>query len=178
MDVSIETQTLRRGIYRIPVYTASVDIDGTLTPPRLSETGTDVVYRWDEALLSIPITDARSIREPVRITIGDAVADFSPGGERITGLGRQLIVPLSDLGIQSLEDEVDFSITFRISGTENLQFLPFGDVTTVEVQADWPSPSFMGGYLPDSRSIDPNGFNASWSVLNVGRGPSACIRPA
>ena len=176
IDVVAETEILKRGIYEIPVYTAAIEITGVLAPPQTGEIANDVLSRWDDALLSIPIGDARSIREPVRITIGNTTADFSPGGERIAGLGPQLVIPLSALSVASFVEGLDFSIDFRIGGTEQLRFLPFADVTRVNLQADWPSPSFVGGFLPDTRGISPNDFTASWSVLNLGRGYASTWR--
>lgn len=177
VDVVAATQTLRRGIYDVPVYTAEVTISGVLDPLQNADVGEYVRIHWDEALLSIPISDPRSIREPVRITIGDETAELSAGGERIAGFGRQLVVPLAKLGIDSFAEALEFSIAFRIGGTRNLTFLPFGDETTVNVQADWPSPGFMGGFLPDSRAISESGFDATWNVLSLGRGyPSSWRR--
>ena len=33
----------------------------------------------------------------------------------------------------------------------------------------WPSPSFVGAYLPERRDIDATGFSAEWNVLHLGR---------
>lgn len=175
VDIVAETQTLTRGIYEIPVYTASVRISGSLSPPAVVDASPNP--RWEEALLSVPVSDPRSIREPVRITVGETTADFAAGGERVAGLGPQLAVPLSALGVEALDEVIEFELAFRIGGTAKLNFLPFGDTTTVNLQADWPSPSFGGGYLPDTRSVSSSGFDASWSVLSLGRGyPSAWSR--
>jgi inner membrane protein len=175
VDIVAETEILRRGIYEIPVYTATVEISGSLPPPPAADENTDVL--WDDALLSLPVTDARSIREPVRITIRGTTAEFASGGERVSGLGSQLVVPLSELGIQRFDETLDFTLSFRIGGTAKLMFLPFGDVTTVNLRADWPSPSFGGHFLPGSRNVSDSGFDASWSVLSLGRGyPSSWYR--
>lgn len=168
--VSTETQILRRGIYEIPVYTATVEISGALTLPNADALADDATTHWEDAALSIPIGDARSIREPVSIAVGAASTEFAPAGERIPGLGGQLEVSLRALGIQSRDDPLRFAITLRIGGSGGIAFLPFGGVTRVDLQSDWPSPSFHGGFLPDTRSVDTNGFNASWRVLDLGRG--------
>ncbi len=175
VDVVAESQALTRGIYEIPIYTASVRMSGSLAAPAGFDGSSSP--RWDDALLSVPVSDPRSIREPVTITVGDTTAEFAAGGERVAGLGPQLVVPMSELGIEALDGEIEFEMAFRIGGTAKLMFLPFGDSTTVTLQADWPSPSFGGGYLPDTRSVSSSGFDASWSVLSLGRGyPSVWSR--
>ena len=170
IDVVANTQTLNRGIYEVPVYTADVVVSGSFSPLPPGESDEDLVMRWDEAILSIPISDPRSIREPVRIIAGNESASFSAGSERVAGFGRQLIVPLSDLGIETITEPLNFEIAFQIGGTRTLKFLPFGDETTVNLQSDWPSPSFLGSFLPDNRSVSETGFEASWNVLDLGRG--------
>ncbi|MET0081327.1 MAG: cell envelope integrity protein CreD, partial [Candidatus Thiodiazotropha lotti] len=50
--------------------------------------------------------------------------------------------------------------------------------THVDIQADWPDPSFFGRYLPSSRVIDAAGFQANWNVSsfssNAAQHISAC----
>ena len=57
-----------------------------------------------------------------------------------------------------------FDITLTLSGTASLKRIPLGEVTTAELRANWPHPSFGGNYLPRSREIDANGFSARWSA--------------
>lgn len=168
VDIVVETEILQRGIYEIPVYTATVDVAGSFSPLPAADDNAGIV--WNDALLSLPVTDARSIREPVTITIGDTTAEFGSGGERIPGLGSQLVVSLSELEIGSFDQEIDFTMSYRIGGTAKLMVLPFGDVTTVTLRADWPSPSFGGHFLPGTRNVGDDGFDASWTVLSLGRG--------
>ena len=44
-----------------------------------------------------------------------------------------------------------------------------GDRTEVLLTSPWPSPSFVGAYLPEQRDIDAKGFSAEWKVLHLGR---------
>src|SRR5262249_16514213 len=48
-------------------------------------------------------------------------------------------------------------------------FLPLGNETTLAMKADWPSPGFIGNFLPAERSIDSTGFNARWTVSSLAR---------
>jgi inner membrane protein len=59
---------------------------------------------------------------------------------------------------------VEFGFELSVNGMESLQFAPVGKNTQVDIQADWPDPSFYGRYLPASRDINNDGFKASWNV--------------
>jgi inner membrane protein len=62
-----------------------------------------------------------------------------------------------------------YALQLNFNGSEGLDFSPLGKVTTVEVQSNWPDPSFDGAFLPDSRQISDSGFTASWKVLHLNR---------
>ena len=50
-----------------------------------------------------------------------------------------------------------------------MRFLPVGQTTIVTIKADWPHPSFQGGYLPVERAITGQGFTARWDIPNLAR---------
>ncbi|MDX1562197.1 MAG: cell envelope integrity protein CreD [Gammaproteobacteria bacterium] len=165
------TQVLKRGIFDVPVYTASLSISGVLEPPAFdSASFPELEPAWSDAVLALPIGDPRSITAPVRITVGDATAEFDAGGERVRGFGPQLIVPLTELGLESFSTPQDFSLELALRGSGSLGFLPLGDSTAVTLASDGPHPSFNGSHLPVERSVNDSGFTASWRVLGLGRG--------
>jgi inner membrane protein len=50
-----------------------------------------------------------------------------------------------------------------------LSVLPLGSTTTAALKSGWPHPSFQGAFLPASRSISADGFEARWQVLELNR---------
>jgi len=83
IDGRLDLQTRRRGIYEVPVFTATLDIAGVLPPPDLedlADTLQEVEFLWNDATILLPLSDARPITEPVRIRIGDREAEFEAGG--------------------------------------------------------------------------------------------------
>jgi inner membrane protein len=48
--------------------------------------------------------------------------------------------------------------------------VPLGKRTEVNMASPWPSPSFMGRYLPTSQTVDKDGFSAKWTISSLGRG--------
>ena len=47
---------------------------------------------------------------------------------------------------------------------ENLEFVPLGKFTEVNMKSSWNNPSFEGAFLPLSREITEDGFTAQWKV--------------
>jgi inner membrane protein len=64
---------------------------------------------------------------------------------------------------------LDFELVLTLNGTNSLKFLPLGDTTSVSMTSTWPSPSFFGNYLPESRVVEEDGFSADWQVSSLGR---------
>ena len=170
IDGEVRTQTRYRGIYEIPVYTAELDISGVLAAPVFSNELPDQQVLWEDAYIALPLSDARPIRQAVELTLADETADFKPGGTRVAGFGPQLSVPLAAFGLETFDEAQAFSFSLTLGGTGLLKFLPLGDTTEVSLSSAWPSPSFVGAYLPETRQVSDSGFDASWQVLNLGRG--------
>ena len=165
-----EVTTRKRGIYAVPVYTAQVRISGRFAAPSTPRAYDDLEILWDQAEISLPISDARSIKEPVRFTTDGASTTFQPGGTRVAGFGPQLVARYAELGRGAPSAPLAFSLDVKLDGSRSLRFLPLGSVTRASMTSNWPSPSFGGAYLPERPpAITANGFTASWHVLDVGR---------
>ena len=166
----LDTEIRYRGIYQVPVYTADLKLSGRFAPPDIARLGIDAGdVNWDEAYLSVAVADARGIKEPMRLRSDAGDGTFEPGGVKVHGFDPQVIVPLPGLGRGDEPSGFQFGFNLKLSGTEKLRFLPVGDRTEVLLASAWPSPSFVGAYLPERRDIDDKGFNAEWKVLHLGR---------
>lgn len=169
----VQVQQRKRGIYEVPVYTTRFAMSGQFAPPSLAELTRDhpdLVPLWDQAAIALPLSDARSVKEPIRLQSGGASTEFHAGGPRVTAFGPQLIGSFADLGLGALATPRPFSLDIVLGGTGAVRFLPLGDVTRVRISSNWPSPKFLGAYLPDQREVTDAGFSATWRVLALGRG--------
>lgn len=164
-----KTKTVVRGIYRIPIYEARIQIKGRFPVPTVATRNGDREYLWDQAAIALPISSSRSIREPVRFTTAGASASFQFGGTRPGAFGPQLVARYADLGLGAPSAPLEFSVDLAIGGSSWLGFLPLGAATRVTATSDWPSPSFRGAYLPEERDVNDEGFTATWRVLDFGR---------
>jgi inner membrane protein len=172
-----DAEQRRRGLYAVPVYTTRLQVAGRFAPVTLASEYADLQIRWEQAVIALPLTDARSVRQPIVLSTGNGTTTFEAGGARVSGFGPLLVAPYAALNLGPLTESQDFSFELVLGGTEGLKFLPLGDETHVAVTSTWPSPSFVGAFLPSERSVDASGFTAEWRVLDLGRGyPSSWRR--
>ncbi|HUD33374.1 MAG TPA: inner membrane CreD family protein, partial [Variovorax sp.] len=61
-------------------------------------------------------------------------------------------------------------VKLALVGTGSLAWTPVGDESTVDIDADWPHPSFAGQFLPVTREVTARGFRAGWRVGSLASG--------
>ena len=171
IDAELDTEVRYRGIYKVPVYTSSMRINGLFAPTDTTDLGLDGAdFDWQRAYIVLPLSDARAIRNAPAIEIAGQTHRFEAGGLLVPGFAPQIVAFLNDtLDEQTRRSAISYSIDLDVSGTETLQFLPLGDSTTVSLRSSWPSLSFGGRHLPETRKVSDAGFNATWRVSSLGR---------
>ncbi len=157
----------RRGIFEVVVYGGTLAVSGTLPAADVRALGLDPDdVAFGDAFLSVALSDTRGIREePVLLWDGARVA-FRPGAGE-SGLGvTGLHAPLATFDPALAHT---FAFTLRLQGTESLSVAPLGASTEAALSSSWPSPSFSGHFLPETRRTGPDGFSAAWRVSSFGR---------
>jgi inner membrane protein len=164
LDIAAEIQTEERyrGIYSVPVYTSVLKIEGNFRlPPYYGiEAARDI--RWRRPFLSLGVGDVRGIREGLSLKWQGKKAMF------LAGSGSPQIPQGVHSDLESLnapdEQTYTFAVDLKLAGTERLNITPVGADTRVSMRSPWPHPSFIGRFLPESRKVDAQGFEAIWSV--------------
>ncbi|MCX6279951.1 MAG: cell envelope integrity protein CreD [Bacteroidetes bacterium] len=159
-----------RGMYETVVYTSDIEIYGTfsdLNPSLPSIQSKDILY--NEAFISIGITDLRGIENGVTINFDTTKYSFNSGVETTdifkSGINTRIQINNQD----SLNHIHDFSINLKLRGSQYLYFTPVGKQTIISISSGWATPSFDGAFLPISREIESTGFSANWKVLHLNR---------
>ena len=162
---TVEPEIRYRGIYQTILYTADLTISGVF--PEADFSGWSVSeedIRWQEAFMAYGITDMRGIKEEVLLTWSDSTLAFESGMQ-----GANVLAP-AGVSTQIVANEPnEFSFSLKLDGNDRLMFIPAGKTTRVNLSSSWPSPSFLGAFLPDDRSISEDGFSASWQILDLNR---------
>tara|TARA_B110000261_G_scaffold141600_1_gene162378 strand:+ start:649 stop:2016 length:1368 start_codon:yes stop_codon:yes gene_type:complete len=157
-----------RGIYEVTVYRSKMKISGIFSHPNFEDWKIPPEeILWEEAYVALGLSDLRGIQEEVALHWGNDIYGFKPGVESDEviqkGISTRILIPPSS------NEPWDFSLDLSINGSTSLSMVPLGKATHVELKSSWPSPSFDGAFLPDERTIDQEGFHASWKVLNLNR---------
>lgn len=167
---ALDTEVRYRGIYKQTLYTAPMDIAGSFILPT-SKNFSDNTTRiyWDQAWLSVGISDLKTIAEALPVRWAGKILDaYKPGAQagNLLGPGFHTAIPLDgeDAGAKQ-----SFSLRLTIRGSQGISFTPVGENTTILVKSAWPSPSFQGNLLPVERSIAEDGFTAKWAISNLTR---------
>lgn len=168
VDAELDPEKRHRGIYDVVVYRGKVEMKGKFKALGRNELGLNDKLIWEQATVVLGVSDLRSIREQVRMTVGERQVAFEPGAPAsdVANVAVNALLPLSEA---DLEQELDFSLFIQLNGSAFLRLVPVGRVTKASVRSTWADPSFQGAFLPDSSTITPEGSSANWTVLHLNR---------
>ena len=157
-----------RGIYETVVYDSDIDIKGNFSVAGY-ETLNDYIYQWDQAYITIGVSDNKGFRDNVELSFNGAVIGAQPGTGQGDLFEKGVSFPLP-LTPEALKDfKGDFSISFGLKGSGSILFTPVGRTTSVALSSDWDAPSFIGTFLPTERDVTDKGFTADWEVTHLNR---------
>ncbi len=193
-NVAVDTDTKHRGIFDVPVYTATADITATFSkPPAAPNLPARAVVDWSAARIVLGFSDLRGGKLDPTATIetpaGRKTVSFAPASEISLGAptsgegetdrrrGSEPAVEgrfglVSTPAAPLLEGGV-LTTRLKFSGAQRIAVMPFAKSTEIAVAGDWGSPSFNGGFLPTGSTVSGGKFTAHWSVPFMARGLAA-----
>ncbi len=161
-DITMEERY--RGIYLAHIYQWKGNINGVYQiPADFGVTTIDKPITWGTPYLSLGITDTRGIINKPALTFAEQEIAFEPG-PKYDGLKSGLHAELTNFKHATNDRSINFSIDVNIQGLQDLKFIPLGKTTSINMQSDWPHPSFNGNQLPLNRKITAEGFTAFWET--------------
>lgn len=172
LNTDLKTETKNRSIYEVIVYDTS--IDGTAKfklPDDLDRYGiTADQIDFSRAELRFGLSDARGLSGDNKVSINDQPVKLQPG-KGLGETGNSGFFSFIDANaLLSGEIKADFAVRFK--GNQSVSISPHAGQTEWNVTAKWPHPSFVGSFLPESRTIDANGFKAKYVITNLALGVS------
>ena len=206
IDGAINPQIRSRGIFDAVVYSSEINFSGKFAQPDILNLGIeDIEADWDNAFVSVGISDTRGIENELKLNWDNAEIGFKPGvqtsdvirpvgnnyetipyeGSRLEikplpvsdqstridiGQGLGISAPLSASIKNKNTDGYEFSFKLNLNGSRDLHFIPVGRITEISLKSDWDKPSFGGAFLPDTRTVADDGFEASWKIIDLNRG--------
>jgi inner membrane protein len=159
-----------RGIFDVMVYRTELTVRGRFVRPNLDslKPAPDSV-QWDQAVLSIGISDPRGLTKRGSLEWNGRSTPFAGGIVDVGLFGAGIQSPVAGLESIAAGVEIPFSFVIDMNGTRDLFFLPSAEESSVSLSSSWPHPSFSGAPLPQTRTTGQAGFTAQWSVTDFGR---------
>ena len=175
-NVHIDAEERRRSLFRVPVFRAEAHLSSTFDltgvphdlPPGAS-------LDWNRAELVVGVSNPRGALAEVSVTSLAGTATLVPAQIASSlNISTDPASPLRLLGAQTpnLNPAARFTVVAHLhfSGAQRLAVLPYGKSTQVTMTGNWPNPGFDGGLLPMTHTVNPQGFQAKWTVPFIARG--------
>lgn len=142
-DVTIDTETRKRGIFKVPVYVADVKLKGDFI------NNSEDLSQY-KSYLFFDVSDTRGfISEPL----------FKVNNQEIAANNTKI-----PINITNSSKNIPFEISYKVRGINGLKVKTDGQNSKITIKGNWSNPSFVGDFLPISRTVDNDEFYASWDV--------------
>ena len=154
-----------KGIFNTVVYTSNNRLTGSFNLDNIPKKP-EITYHWSNAILITGITDPAAISDKITTQWNNTEVKTMPGvlHQGFTTSGFHSAAPIT-----TQTGNFSFSQEFSARGTAGLRFLPTGKMTDIDMNSNWPSPSFSGRILPQERTISAEGFEAHWDANEYNR---------
>jgi inner membrane protein len=168
IKANVEPEVLHRGMFDGVVYNSTVKVSGNFGKVNLAifSLNPDQLL-LDKAKLTFSISDLKGLKNNPVLTAAGMQLSAEPtfNNKDLFNDGLQANINLSTIK----DGAFTFNYTLNLKGSQDLHFLHLGKTTDVEVSGKWPTPSFDGRYLPDTRKVNESGFKANWRMLYYNR---------
>ncbi|WP_159565899.1 cell envelope integrity protein CreD [Budvicia diplopodorum] len=157
IDANVSVEPRKIGIYQTQVYQGDTHFKASFDTLDYQNNGVRV---YQKPYFILALSDSRGITSAPELKINQQMVSFEAGtGSENFPQGMHADIPDSLLG---LNQPVAVEFELSLQGTAKLNFMPVGRTTELSMSSNWPDPNFSGRFLPKKRSINENGFTASW----------------
>jgi inner membrane protein len=166
-DGTLNVEVRDRGIFHVPVYVLTLKLEGEFDNPKPEQLGIDSKdVDWSHAHFSMGISDVRALAGASTLSWNGTESDFLPGTGGLTEAPQGVHAPVK---VQPGDPRISFSFPLTLHGSESVFVVPFAEETVIQLSSNFPHPNFQGNWLPATRTISSNGFEAMWQVSYLGR---------
>ena len=156
------------GIYKTILYKSELQVSGSFGKLDTQKFGKAVIH-WDEAYFSIGVSDLRGITNNIEFGLdGTKYRAEAAGKSEIDSSAKGLNIFPQNAALFLSGKPLAFNFSLNLKGSSDLNFIPLGKNTKVQLSGAWKSPGFIGNFSPEYKLAD-NKFTAVWSVLPFNR---------
>lgn len=159
---------LQRSIYKSNVFTTKMQFNGNYANPNFSKKNVpNENIIWDKASIVIRTTNLKSVKDEVKIKIGNSNYTFEPihntqANDTIESLETGYIK------FNTIQNS-NFNVTINYNGSKRISIAPIGKTTNAKMTSNWASPNFNGNFIPNDKQITDKGFDATWKISHFNR---------
>lgn len=150
VNADINTEVRKKGIFKIPVYTADIKVRGTFK----NSLGN---LQNANAVLSFNVKDVRGFT---------AAPQFKLANNLSNNVGDKTYTT----NISTSASKIPFEITYKLRGVNSFYVIPGGVIANLKITGNWANPSFDGSFLPVKKEISADKFSAEWSIPRIAAG--------
>ena len=155
-----------RGIYKILLYTCQLQLDGQFSLGRIQDLDLkDGTIQFNNSSLEFGLSDMKGVNEEIAVKWNSKEYQAKSGIVQSALPAGFHIKP----SLEQKDAEYHFSINIDLDGSEEIRFVPVGQETNAYIESDWQHPSFTGDFLPTTRNVKENVFDATWKILSYNR---------
>lgn len=154
------------GIYKSILYKSTLNISGNFKNMKLNLPANSVA-QWENSTVRIGLSDLRGLTNNLDFVLNGTHLLTEAGGSG-DAIGQGLVVALKGMNLINLDKSMSFNCILKLNGSSNINFIPIGKISNVQLNGSWSSPGFTGSFSPEY-SLSEKGFNAKWNILHFNR---------
>ena len=154
------------GIYKSILYKSELEISGDFKLPDMALPANSQI-KWNEAHVRIGISDLRGMTNNLDFQLNSFHATAEAGGAS-DAIGQGLVISFKNADWLKTAKLLNFKCNLKLNGSSNINFIPIGKTTHVQMNGAWKSPGFIGSFTPEY-TLNETGFNAHWNILHFNR---------
>jgi len=174
ITVALTPEERHYGIYKAILYKSDISFKGKFGGfTGLADLKIDdgEFLEFGNPRIAVGITDLKGVAQNPDFKVNDTQFNTTAGElaniSRFYESGKALLLDLKGVKFSDT-NALRFDCSMRLNGSGSISFIPVGKNTAVTVSGQWPSPSFIGGFSPES-TVDKERFSAAWNILSFNR---------
>jgi len=150
VNADINTEVRKKGIFKVPVYTAEIKVSGTFK----NSIGN---LQNANAVLSFDVKDVRGFTAAPQFKLANNISNNVGDKTYITN-------------ISTSSSKIPFEINYKLRGVNSFYVIPAGSVSNLKFTGNWANPSFDGSFLPTKKEVSSDKFSAEWAIPHIATG--------
>ncbi|MGF7174700.1 cell envelope integrity protein CreD [Azospirillum doebereinerae] len=176
-QVTLVPEQKKRGLFSATVYTATVEMTGSVSIPFWPNieqvVGEGSTIDWKKSVVMMQATELGGMTTDDHIVWNGVKLPWRSCAEAIGSSadckGAVLVANPNMPPDPSSETDIPFKAMVTLRGTGDFrQILDARESTTI-IKAPWSTPSFVGTMLPSRQRVGDNGFEAEWFTVNYAK---------